>query len=410
MDESSIAASWCDKSLHRVWLDQQGQRLLDFSKNAQVEQGFVALDENGRAPKGATAQTILTARMTHAYALGYLRGLPGCLSLVEHGIASLTEALYDKEHGGWLQSAADRKSRKLAYVHAFVALAASSAFVAGIPGATILLERVLAVIEQHFWSEEEGVMRESFAFDWSDEENYRGANSNMHSVEMALAVADALNEPVWRKRAIRIASRFVHQLARSRGFRLVEHFDCQWQPLLDYNHDCQADDLRPYGLTPGHFLEWAHLLLNLEAALHAQGEQVPSWLLESAIGLFDSGTRLGWGVDGAPGIVYTVDWHDLPNVRNRPHWVMAEAIKAAHSLFVRTGDANYARWYISFWDYTDRYLIDHQLGSWHNEVNDMNQPSALIYPGKADLYHAYQATLTPMMPLSVSLATALVRN
>lgn len=407
MDDALRTALWADSPLHRRWLDEQGQRLLDFSKNARVERGFVALDDAGRRPTDAPAQTLITARMTHAYALGYLRGLPGCHALAAHGVATLTTTLRDHEHGGWLQAAGDTSGRKQAYVHAFVGLAASTAVVAGLPDAQALLAQALSTLEEHFWSDTEGVMRESFAADWSDEEAYRGANSNMHSLEMALAVADALDAPLWRDRALRIATRFVEVLARPRGYRLAEHFDRQWRPLPDYHQDQADDDLRPYGLTPGHFLKWSFLLLKLEAALDAQGERAPSWLLEAATGLFDSGTRVGWAVDGAPGMVYTVDWQDHPVVHNRPHWVIAEAIKAAHALFVRTGDVGYARWYRRFWDYADLHLIDRQKGGWHHEVDDRNRPFSRVYPGKADLYHAYQSTLTPLVPLHRSVALAL---
>lgn len=408
MDRSFSSVDWLKHPLHHQWLDDQGQWLLDFSKRARVKGGFAVLDDVGRI-SGGSAQTLITARMTHAYGLAFARGLPGCRPLAMHGVASLMDTLHDAEHGGWLPADDDRGGRKQAYVHAFVALAASTVAVAGLPGGEALLEQALNPIEQYFWSEEEGVMRESFAADWTDEEDYRGANSNMHSLEMALAVADALDAPLWRERALRIATRFVAQLARAQDYRLAEHFDRHWRLLTDYNKARPADDLRPYGLTPGHFLEWSFLLLKLEAALEAQDGSAPAWLLESAVKLFEAGTRIGWSVDGTPGMVYTVDWRDRPVVNNRPHWVIAEAIKAAHALFIRTGDTAYADWYGRFWDYADLNLIDRVNGGWHHEVDSSGVPSSRVYQGKADLYHAYQATLTAVVPLHRSVATALVR-
>ncbi len=55
-------------------------------------------------------------------------------------------------------------------VHAFVALAASSAVVAQRPGAQALLDDAIDIIDTYFWSESEGAMRESFNRDWSEEE------------------------------------------------------------------------------------------------------------------------------------------------------------------------------------------------------------------------------------------------
>ena len=75
-------------------------------------------------------------------------------------------------HGGWFAAAEHRDGNtgKNAYLHAFVALAASSAVVAQRPGAQALLDDAIDIIDTYFWSEEEGAMRESFNRDWSEEE------------------------------------------------------------------------------------------------------------------------------------------------------------------------------------------------------------------------------------------------
>ncbi len=59
---------------------------------------------------------------------------------------------------------ASREGDKSAYLHAFVALAASSARAAGRPGADALLAEAIRILEAHFWSEEEGALRLSPAF------------------------------------------------------------------------------------------------------------------------------------------------------------------------------------------------------------------------------------------------------
>ncbi|MBP0617596.1 AGE family epimerase/isomerase [Jiella mangrovi] len=398
--------SWITSARHRRWLSEQGQRLLDFSKESRLPVGFGSLDTAGQMPDDATPDLVVTARMTHSYALGALQGLPGSAPLVDHGLTALTGSLKDHENGGW----DDGSGRKQAYAHAFVALAAASAHVAGRPGAKALLEEIVTILETRFWSEEEGVMRESFAPDWSDEEDYRGANANMHSVEVSMALADVLDAPVWRERALRIVTRFVHEIAAEQNFRIVEHFDRNWTILKDYNKDTRDDDLRPYGMTPGHFVEWSHLLLKLEAALLAQGEGAPDWMLGHAESLFAAGMRDGWKADGNPGLVYTIGWDGRPSVRNRAHWAQAEAITAAAGLLKRTGRTEYERWYRTLWDYLDLHVIDRRCGSWHNEVDGENAPSEQIYRGKPDLYHAYQSTLTPVLPLAPFLAVMLERT
>ncbi|MBO1324293.1 AGE family epimerase/isomerase [Acetobacter sp. TBRC 12305] len=408
------ASSWLHSMPHRHWLDCQGQRLLDFSKPSRVADGFAALDDDGRLMAGGKADTILTARMTHVYAIAANRGLPGCAPLAAHGVACLLGPLRDCEHGGWfenIEQAQDKtpKGRKQAYLHAFIALAASSAVVQGVAGADKLLKEALAVWQRHFWSEDEGVFRESFAADWSDEENYRGANANMHSVEACMAVADVTGNPVWRQRALRIVERIIHTLARKASYTVAEHYDRNWTLLKDFHRDKPTDDLRPYGMTPGHFVEWSHLLLKLEAALLRENGSAPSWLLDDAIGLFHSGMEAGWARNAEPGLLYTVDWDLQPVVQNRPHWCQAEAMTAATALLKRTGHKEYEQWYRDIWDYIDLYMIDRRQGGWIQELDQHNRPSAVVYQGKADLYHAWQATLTPLLPLAPSFATAVAR-
>jgi len=404
-------SSWLQSPWHRGWLSSEGNRLLGFAKASRLAQGFGNLDDNGRLPLNAHAETMNTARMTHSFALAHIRGIPGCAALVDHGVASLSGPLRDAEHGGWFDKPLEVSENpgKAAYLHAFVALAASSAVVAQRPGSYALLADAIGIIEAHFWSEEEGAMRESFARDWSDEEAYRGANSNMHSTEAFLALADVTGDTVWLDRALRIVERVIHGHAAANDFQVIEHFTRQWQPVPAYNEDNPADGFRPFGTTPGHAFEWARLVLHLEAARLRAKLPTPSWLLDDARKLFENACRYGWDVDGLPGIVYTLDWQNRPVVRHRLHWTHAEASAASASLLQRTGEKQYEEWYRIFWDFSETFFIDRDKGSWRHELNPQNEPSADIWAGKPDLYHAYQATLLPVLALAPSLATGVAR-
>ena len=404
-------SSWLNALAHQRWLADEGLRLLEFAKAAKLPEGFGNLDERGRLPANAQAETMNTARMTHSFAMAHIQGLPGFAELIDHGIAALRGPLRDEVHGGWFAVARHRDDNtgKNAYLHAFVALAASSAVVAQRPGAQALLDDAIDIIDSYFWCEEEGAMREFFNRDWSEEEAYRGANSNMHATEAFLALADVTEDPRWLVRAQRIVERVIHGHAAANGYMVIEHFDRDWQPLREYNHDNPADGFRPYGTTPGHGFEWARLLLHLEAARVQAGMLTPGWLATDAQKLFDANCRHGWNVDGAPGIVYTLDWNNQAVVRHRLHWTHAEASAAASALLKRTGDEQYETWYRLFWEFCETNFIDRCNGSWHHELNPQNVPSADIWPGKPDLYHAWQAVLIPRLPLAPSMATALAQ-
>lgn len=403
--------SWFERASHQHWLEAEGERLLAFYRAARHPKGgFAALDDNGHLPKDAQPDTMQTARMTHCFSLATLRGEPGVKPLAQHGIDALKGILRDDKYGGWYGALPINKktnSSKLAYIHAFITLSAASAWQAGIAGAREVLDDAINVINTHFWSEKEGLVHESFSRDWSKEEAYRGGNSNMHTTEAFLELADVLNEPHWRERALSIVTFIIHKHARKQGYRVVEHFDESWNEWPDYNKESPADPFRPYGATPGHSFEWARLILHLEAGLLAHGEDTPHWLLEDAEGLFHKAIEVGWNVDGEPGLIYSHDWDNKPIIRKRMHWTLAEATEAAYALFKRTGNPDYEAWYRTFWDYIDGYLIDREKGSWWQELDEKNQPSSEIWQGKADLYHAYQATLIPRLPLFPTIVKAI---
>ncbi|MDQ3629021.1 MAG: AGE family epimerase/isomerase [Actinomycetota bacterium] len=352
----------------------------------------------------------ITCRMTHVAALGHLLGRPGCASLLDVGVRALTGPFLDQHHGGWHAAlpgtgvGPDEDASKGAYEHAFVVLAASSATVAGHVEGRALLTRALETLMDRFWEPEHRLVADVWDPATGRLDPYRGVNANMHAVEALLAAADATNERHWLTLALDIATRIVDGFAQRHAWRIPEHFDEQWTPLLDFNHDNPADPFRPYGATIGHWLEWARLCLHLRAAL---GVEAPGWLLPHARSLFDASVRDGWAVDGVPGFVYTVDRDGRPVVRERMHWVAAEAVATAAALWAATGEPAYAAWYEVWWDHIATVFIDREDGSWHHELDVNNKVSATVWPGKPDLYHAVQATLLPRLPLSTSVAAGL---
>jgi mannose/cellobiose epimerase-like protein (N-acyl-D-glucosamine 2-epimerase family) len=393
------------------WLDGQADALARFARGSVREAGgFWWLDEHGRPDQARPLHAWVTCRMTHVFALQALRGAgPDAALLVDHGVAALSGLLRDERYGGWYTSVgADGTpvdAAKAAYPHAFVVLAASSATVAGRPGAAELLDEALDVVLRWFWDSDAGRTVESWDRPFTTPEPYRGANSSMHMVEAFLAAGDATGDPAWAARALRICEHLVHEVAAGYGWRMPEHFTPDWRPLPEYNADRAADPFRPYGTTVGHWLEWSRLLLHVRAALPAAA--APPWLLDDARALFGAVGR-GWSVDGADGFVYTLGWDDRPVVRSRMHWVLTEAIGAAAVLHRQTADGTYAGWYRTFWDYARRCLIDPANGSWRHELDAANRPAATVWQGRPDVYHAYQAALLPQLPLAPSLAGALL--
>ncbi|MFC1437196.1 AGE family epimerase/isomerase [Streptacidiphilus sp. N1-10] len=392
-----------------AYLRAEGDRLLAFARNARLpDWGFGWLDSQGTPLADDTVHTYVTARMTHVFALAALLGHPWAADYADHGIAALTGPLHDDRHDGW-HTATDRSGRPLAdeksaYPHVFVVLAAAGAAMAGRPGAAELLTHALEVVEQRFREPGSGLLRERWDRSWRSLDGYRGGNSNMHAIEALLAAGDATGDPQLAAQALRIADQLVNSTARQAEWRIVEHFDQDWSPLWRYHEERPADPFRPFGSTVGHGIEWSRLLVQLHTAL----PDAPDWLLPAALELFGRAERDGWSADGHQGFVYTVDWTGTPVVRARLHWVLAEAVGAAAVLHRATGDPHYRQRYDTWWQWAEDHLVDRDAGSWHHELDVAGRPASTVKTGKADVYHAFQATLLPGLRTAPSLAAALI--
>ena len=346
--------------------------------------------------------------MTHVYALGHLLGRPDCAALADHGVAALRGRFRDGVNGGWWAQVGRRWSDvtdKTAYEHAFVVLAAASATAADRPARASCSTRRSTVLLDHFWDDEFGMVVEQWDESWTTLDDYRGVNANMHTRRGAARRPPTCSTTP-RCAIARCGSltRVVHALARSHDWRIPEHFDA--------HVDAVARVQRRRAGAPVPALRRHHRPLarvGSAGAAPARGPRLgrARWLLSDAVSLFDDSVREGWAVDGHDGFVYTVDWSGRPVVRERMHWVAAEATATAAALHEATGDPSYADWYRTWWQHIDDHFRDPDHGSWHHELSPDLTPSAVTWAGKPDTYHAYQATLLPRLPLAPTLARAL---
>jgi len=393
---------WADEATHRDWLADQLRALVRFSlRTVRTEGGFFYPAEDGTPQPGRGVELFLTARMTHMASIAHLRGIPGAGRLLDHGVRSLRGVFADPAHGGFVSALGVADGRKMTYDQVHVGLAAASASAAGHPDAGALLAEVAEVVDTRLWEPEEGMLRESFAADWSDCEDYRGANATMHGVEAFLAMGDVTGDAVWHHRAYGMADRIINVGARQRGWLVPEHFDAHWTVDPDYNADEPDHPFRPYGATYGHLLEWARFLVNLDAS-----PAVPAspWLLEAADALTGSALS-GWGVDGTEGLVYTVDWQRRPVSRLRMHWPVCEGIQACAALDTATASDRWEGWYRVLWDHATRFIDDQ--GTWANELGPDLSPSGTVWPGRPDVYHCAGAYTVPTVPATPFMTLAL---
>lgn len=400
---TAIAPRWAALPSHRAWLWQQADALFSFFEKDCVDPrgGFHDLNSEGKPTTLSGDKPVRqihgTARMVHAFAIAYQLGRPGADAIIDHGMDFLWNGHRDPINGGYFWAAGyegPTDDTKQAYGHAFVLLAACSAKVVGHPDADRLLTDIITVIVERFWEEGHGAAAEQFTRDWQNHNGYRGQNSNMHLTEAFMAAFEATGDGSFLRMAERVADLIIRRHAAENGWRLPEHFTADWQVDRNYSGD---PVFRPYGSTPGHWLEWARLLLQLWEL----GQRKLAWLPSAAKELFRQAATEGWNHDQG-GFFYTLDWSGSPRIRKRYWWPCCEGIGAAAFLGAIDGAAFYEEWYRRIWNFSAAHFIDKRLGGWHPQIDDRLEPGASPFSGKPDIYHALQACLIPLFPTTGS--------
>ncbi len=400
-----------DRNENRDFLKECRDNLFSFGRRfPSPGGGSYYLGDDGTPWTERPRETWITSRMLHVYSMGCLLGHAGSEELADAALKGLTGELKDKENGGWyagLKSDGTPLPTKQCYAHAFVILAASSGMLANRPGSKELLEDALRIYDKYFWDEKEGLSVDTWNTEFTQLDDYRGINANMHTVEAFLAAADVLKDEKYRVRAGRITDRVIGW-AKNNGYRIPEHFTKDWQPDLECNKEKPDDPFKPYGATCGHGIEWARLIVQYATSTASLKENQKAEYIDAAEKLYNRAIEDGWNADGAPGIVYNTDWSGNPICHDRMHWTLAEAINSSAVLYRVTKKEKYLNDYQEFMKYLDESVIDHVNGSWFHQLDRNNNLLNTVWPGKSDIYHALQATLIPYNEkIDKSIATTL---
>ncbi len=343
--------------------------------------------------------------MVHCFSVAHLLGLPGAERSIDHGMDFIWKRHRDTTNGGYFWGVDDEKPispEKLAYGHAFVILAASSAKVVGHPDADRLMSDVLDVLDLRFWEAGVGATSEEYAADWGEISGYRGQNSNMHLCEALMAAFEATGEQQLLDKAVKIAELIIGRHAREQGWRVAEHFRRDWTVDLAYAGDPM---FRPRGTTPGHALEWSRLLIQLWEL----GDRTHPWMLEAAKGLFLKTVATGWDNETG-GFYYTLTWDDIPDRSDLYWWPCAEGICAAAVLASVDDSPCFEEWYRRIWAFVSNHFIDRRAGGWIPELDRQLRSVNRVFIGRPDIYHAVQACIIPLLPAKGSITRGLVGN
>jgi mannose/cellobiose epimerase-like protein (N-acyl-D-glucosamine 2-epimerase family) len=323
------------------------------------------------------------------------------LAAARHGLDYLRSAHLNPQNGGytWLikdGQAVDQTNH--CYGLAFVLLAYASAVKAGITEAEAYVHETFALMEQHFWLPEHGLYADEASVDWKIVSPYRGQNANMHSCEALIAAFEATGHKPYLDRAMLLAHNICVRQTQTTQGQIWEHYDPTWRPDWNYNQHDPQNLFRPWGYQPGHFTEWAKLLLILDRY------QPKPWLLVTAKQLFDQALEKAWDHEYG-GVCYGFSPSGDVCDADKYFWVQAESIAAAALLAQATGEQRYWDWYDTLWAYVWTHFVDHEYGAWYRILKPENSPyDKLKSPaGKTD-YHTMGACYEVINSTSLSVA------
>ncbi|MGL6236148.1 MAG: AGE family epimerase/isomerase [Segniliparus sp.] len=391
--------SWIVQDFHRKWVaDEIERQFRFFDRNLiNINGGFEDLDTQGRPIPTGYRSLQSTCRTIYCYSIAQLLGRPGSRKFIDHGVDFLFDRLADKQHGGFFHGINHNEEHhgiKDAYGHAFALLAGAAAVSVGHEKGEYLLFESTDVIFNHFWDPIAGASKDSFSEDWKECENYRGQNANMHLMEAFLAAYDVTQDRRYLEAATSIAELLINIHARRNNWRVIEHFDENWNPLHDYESDVI---FKPRGTAPGHSLEWSRLLLRFDEITASRLE----WAKEAAINMFRIAMTNGWDHEKG-GFFYTLDKGGEPILKDRLWWPCAEGLGSASMLIRACDPESFEADYRRIWDFVEQHFLDRVDGGWKTQLDDQLRPVQNFFAGKPDLYHVLQACVVILLPRGAS--------
>jgi mannose/cellobiose epimerase-like protein (N-acyl-D-glucosamine 2-epimerase family) len=338
---------------------------------------YCTIKDNGEIIDSTYKELVSTARWILNYSFGFvMSGNESYKDYVRHGLEFLEIAHRDHKNGGYHSVIIGNEPQigiKSTYGAAFVFCAFCNTYKAGIKEIYPLISEMYDFMEKTVWEEKYGLYVDDIKNDYTKILPYKGQNSNMHMTEAMLAAFEATGDERYLNRAYTLANNVTRKLTKYSEGLIYEHYKNNWE--IDYDYNKYADKysisnlLRPYGFLPGHWAEWAKLLLLLERY------RPEDWQLEVAEYLFNKTMEYSWDTKKG-GISYSVSLDRTIIDPDNHYWAHIEIISAAASLALRTKNEYYWEIYNKIWEFSDKYFIDKKNGGpWHRIISgDKKQP------------------------------------
>lgn len=355
------------------WLKNHIFQILEFyyPKCMDYENGgyFSYFLDDGSVGDFETKHILGTAKFIYMFSIGALLDSEAswCVQAAEHGLKFLQEFHLDKNNGGYYWTLKNHEvsdSTKYTTGHAFVLLAASKAYEAGIQSAKDIIEYVYELAEKHFWEPHHELYVNEINRDFTITSPYRSQQANMHMCEAMIAAYEATSDKKFLKKCYELSKSVTVKLASKSGGMIWDHYDENWQ--VDWNYGKESEeDISSAAFIPGFSIQWSKLLLMLKRNFSQD------WMAIKAEYLYN--TTMSKAVDNEyGGIFYSISKKGSPIDTDKYFWVMAETLGASALLASDSKEAYYWNVYTYISAYCETFFINSEHGGWHQILNRTN--------------------------------------
>ncbi|MGB9601927.1 MAG: AGE family epimerase/isomerase [Limisphaerales bacterium] len=396
--QTGISANFSSKAAE--FRTQLSEKVLPYWYDTAVDRvngGYYLSDDlKGRKPnneKQLVTQSRMVWGFSHAHINGFSTPQRNYLEAAEEGYKFLNSYFFDKENGGyfWKTDIAGNvlNDRKILYGEAFVIYAFVEYYRASHNSEALKKAmNLFHIIQKYGRDNKNGGWFEHFTKDWkpimkpesgADVEvpGYKSANAHLHWMEALTElyseskdkeVKNALQE------AIDINKKYFYP--KNPGFSCF-HRTPDWKSV---------DDPKSKGLSYGHNVEFAWLMIRAETALGRR----PSW------SHFEAHLKhaLKYGYDFERGGLYYLGDDDQPATnRDKIWWVQSEMLAAlTDALSHDSKNKQYEEALIKLIDFLEKYQINPPDGIWLDTVTEDGKPknTAKAHNWKAN-YHDLRA-------------------
>jgi len=330
-----------------------------------------------------------------------------------HGFKFLRDVMWDKQHGGF-HNLVDKKGNvkseeKTAYGNSFGIYALAAYYMSTKDTSALnLAKKAFLWLEknshdpqlkgyfQHLTREGKVIARTADVVSTA-ETGYKDQNSSIHLLEAFTELYQVWPDALVKERLNEMLVLVRDTIVQPKGY-LGLFFSPDWK-IVSYRDSTQDAIKKHFGLDHvsfGHDVETAYLMLE---AAHVVGMPKDPKTMEIAKKMVDHSLETGWDdeVGGFyDGGYYFKDSTDMVIVKDTKNWwTQAEGLNSLlmMSQLYPDDEQDYFGKFVKLWDYTNKYLIDHQYGEWYQGGIDKEPEQKTALKGhiwKAS-YHQFRA-------------------